>query len=263
MRPVVLLALLAAGPAQEPSDVLFTCDFEKEDWLSTWGGKGQTENFAIVDADPALKFEPLRGKALRVKIHKDGHYGGSLQYRFRKQSGSEPEEIYFRYSLRFADDWDPPRGGKLPGIAGTYGKAGWGGRRVNGTDGWSARGLFLGRKDGKTPIGFYCYHADQRTKYGDHFVWEREGLGFLENNRWYAVEQHVKLNTPGKKDGVLRGWIDGKPAYERTDLRFRDVDTLRIEEVWLNFYHGGTAPSPSDDHLYIDEVSVSRKPMIK
>ena len=30
----------------------------------------------------------------------------------------------------------------LPGISGTYGIAGWGGRKSDGTDGWSARGAF-------------------------------------------------------------------------------------------------------------------------
>lgn len=67
-----------------------------------------------------------------------GHYGLSLSYRFRRQLGYEPEEIYFRYCLRLTDDWNPRRGGKLPGISGTYGRAGWGGRPVDGTDGWSA-----------------------------------------------------------------------------------------------------------------------------
>ena len=55
----------------------------------------------------------------------------------------EPEEIFFRYYLRFDSDWkNATSDGKLPGISGTYGKAGWGGRPVNGHDGWSARGSF-------------------------------------------------------------------------------------------------------------------------
>jgi hypothetical protein len=217
------------------------------------------ENFETVAGDAARKFEPLAGKALRVTVKKGDNYGGTLQFLFKKQTGVEPEEVFFRYYLRFGDNWNPLDGGKLPGIAGTYGKAGWGGRKVNGTDGWSARGLFLGRKAGKTPTGYYCYHVEQKSKYGDHFVWRKDDLGLLENNRWYCVEQQVKLNTPGKNDGVLRGWIDGKPAYERTDLRFRDVDRLKIEDVWINIYYGGTAPAPAEYHLFIDNVVIARK----
>ncbi len=81
---------------------------------------------------------PLAGKALRVKVAKGGHYGVSLDYRLKDRTGTEPDALYFRYYLRFADDWHPERGGKLPGIGGTYGRAGWGGRPVNGTEGWSA-----------------------------------------------------------------------------------------------------------------------------
>ena len=55
---------------------------------------------------------------------------------------------------------------------------------------------------GKTPIGYYCYHADQRGVYGDHWVWVREGLGYGENNRWYCVEQYARLNAPGANDGT-------------------------------------------------------------
>ena len=250
---VLLPALLAGAGSDE--DVVFRCDFEAEDWRKSWGEVGHRDNLEIVTSDPTLKFKPLRGRAVRVRIRKDGHYGGSLVCRFKKQSGTEPEEIYFRYYLRFADDWDPKRGGKLPGVAGTYGRAGWGGRRVDGKNGWSARGLFKGREEGKTPVGYYCYHVDQKSRYGDNFLWKPS----LENNRWYCLEQYVKLNTPGKHDGVLRGWIDGKIAFEKTDVRFRDVASLKIETVWMNFYHGGKWSSPTDDHVYIDEVVISRK----
>ena len=28
-------------------------------------------------------------------------------------------------------------------------------------------------------------------------------------------------------------------ALEKTDIHFRDVDSLKIEEVWIKVYHGG------------------------
>ena len=163
--------------------------------------------------------------------------------------------------MRFADDWTPRRGGKLPGFGGTYGRAGWGGRPVDGTDGWSARGLFEGQKDGRTPIGFYCYHMDMRGRYGSNWVWDRDQRGFLENNRWYCIEQFVKLNTPGQPDGVLRGWVDGELAFEKTDIRFRSADRLKIEAVWINVYLGGTWTAEQDHHLYLDELVISKQPI--
>lgn len=243
---------------EPPGDMLFEADFESDDWWRRWGLRQIPDRVATVDSDPERQFETHRGKALRIRVDKGGHNGLSMAYRFKDQIGSEPEEIFFRYYLRFAPDWKPERGGKLPGIAGTYGRAGWGGRKVDGTDGWSARGLFDGQSNGKTPIGFYCYHADMPGKYGSHWTWDREGFTGLENNRWYCIEQHVKLNSPGKNDGVLRGWVDGTLVFEKADVRMRDVDSLKIENVWINVYHGGTWTAKENHHLYIDDVAISR-----
>jgi hypothetical protein len=213
----------------------------------------------VVNEDKDRGFEPLQNKALRIRVDKGGHYGASLDYDFKKKTGSEPEEIYFRYYLRFGSDWNPRRGGKLPGIGGTYGRAGWGGRPSDGRNGWSARGQFNGQREGKTPVGFYCYHADMRGRYGSSWIWEKDKLGFLENERWYCIEQYVKMNTPGKNDGVLRGWVDGKLAFEKTDVRMRDIPDLKIECIWINIYHGGTWSAPSDDHLFIDNVVIAKR----
>ena len=245
------------GIEKDPHVLCFT-DFESEGWRADWSG-GNRDTVSIVGADEAPPFRPWQNRALRIKVPQGQHYGASLQYEFRKRIGSEPGEIYFRYYLRLGDDWDPARGGKLPGIGGTYGRGGWGGRPSAGRNGWSARGQFNGRQDGKTPIGFYCYHADMKGQYGSSWIWTDEGLGYLENNRWYCIEQYARLNTPGANDGILRGWVDGQRAFERTDLRLRDTDALKIECIWINIYHGGKWSAPSDDHLFIDNVVVARR----
>lgn len=242
----------------ENAAVIAFADFDSEAWREDWSG-GSRETVSVVGEDAEHGFVPLRGKALRIKVAKGGHYGASLQYDFKDKNGREPEEIYFRYYLRLGSDWDPARGGKLPGIGGTYGRGGWGGRPSNGRNGWSARGQFRGRKDGRTPIGFYCYHADMKGRYGSEWIWEKDGLGYLENNRWYCIEQYARMNTPGENDGVLRGWVDGQLAFEKTDIRMRDIPDLKIECIWINIYHGGTWTAPSDDHLYIDNVVIARR----
>ena len=104
-----------------------------------------------------------------------------------------------------------------------------------------------------------------KDHYGDGWVWQNDYRGFLENNRWYCIEQYLKLNTlsennaHGNADGILRAWVDGRLAFEKTDIRFRHVDKLRIEQVWMNVYHGGTKPSPYDQHLYVDNVVIAAK----
>ncbi|MCP4782979.1 MAG: DNRLRE domain-containing protein [Fuerstiella sp.] len=253
------------GIAEDP-DVIFATGFEHSKWQSEWTRAEPKDRIDTIDVDGQFeKFQPLQGKALRSQIAKGTTTGLNTIYKFNDQIGHEPEEIYFRYYLRLADDWNQTvQGGKLPGISGTYGEAGWGGRRSNGTNGWSARGLFRRTVPagnplaGRTPIGFYCYHADMKGAYGTNWVWSKDYRGYLETNRWYAIEQYCRLNTPHEKNGVLRAWVDGYLAFEKTDVRFRLTDELRIEQVWMNFYHGGTIPSPHDQHVFIDNVVIAK-----
>jgi hypothetical protein len=46
------------------------------------------------------------------------------------------------------------------------------------------------------------------------------------------------LSPPRKNDGILRGWGDDQLVWRSSDVRMRDVDTLKIETVWLNLYYG-------------------------
>jgi hypothetical protein len=170
--PRVVFAQDTVGTGQlavaKRSDVVLVCDFETDDWWTTWGSRRQPVNTLLVAGDKAFGSQ---GRSLQVTTPRGEHMGTSFAFKFRERLGSEPDEIYFRYYLKFDPDWKhATSGGKLPGISGTYGKAGWGGRKVNGSDGWSARGLFETRNGAdSTAIGFYCYHADMRGRYGENW----------------------------------------------------------------------------------------------
>jgi len=256
------LAAEGAAPTEptlaEREDVILVCDFENEDWWKAWGAREQPGNTDLIG--PGRK--AFRGRSLRVTVKQGSHMGTGFAYKFARQDLPEPEEIYFRYYVRFDADWvRSTGGGKMPGISGTYGRAGWGGRRVNGRDGWSARGHFGKTKGSRTPLGFYCYHADMRGRYGSSWDWGIKDRGVLRHERWYCVQEYCRLNTPGRRDGVLRAWIDGQPAFEKTDIRFRDVPDLKIEQIWFNVYHGGSWVPKADIHVYFDNVVIARKPI--
>ena len=34
---------------------------------------------------------------------------------------------------------------------------------------------------------------------------------------------------------------------------------MKIEQIWMNVYHGGKKPSPHDQHLFIDNVVIATK----
>jgi hypothetical protein len=242
-------------------DVLFATGFDEGSaWKTRWNvAKGEIDT---VERDEKFGFKSLSGSALKINLRKGSNFGSDLRLDTKK-FGQEPDNLHFRYYVRLASDWNPTLdGGKMPGMAGTYNTAGWGGRRSNGNDGWSARGGFLRIFNddhpmrGLTQLLTYVYHVDMKDSYGDVWIWPG---ALLERNRWYCIEQQISLNRPDAADGVLRVWIDGRMTLERKNLRFRTVDRLHIEDVWLNVYHGGVDPSPHDQHLYIDNVVVARQ----
>ncbi len=254
------------GIAADPV-VIFATGFERDDWQDEWTVAEPMDKIDTIAADATFEnFEALQGRALRSRIAKGALTALNTTYKFGQETGAEPEEIYFRYYLRLGDDWNQTlQGGKMPGISGTYGRGGWGGRKSDGINGWSARGLFrmtvpdgnpLG---GTTPVGFYCYHADMEGSYGTNWIWNKDYRGYLKRNRWYAIEQYCRLNTPDENDGVLKAWVDGRLAFEKTDIRFRRTDELKIEQVWMNVYHGGKLASPHDQHVFIDNVVIARR----
>lgn len=270
-RPAVVTAGLAAQFTNDigidkHADVLFAERFETSDWERRWPDLISRSAQAVAK-DPERKFEPLDGQALRVTIEAGKRQALNTHLRLARPGIGEPDEAYFRYYLRLADNWDPVAdGGKLPGFAGTYGEAGWGLRKSDGQNGWSTRGAFLRQTADDVAaasplrgIGSYVYHPDLRGQASVFWGWNLGPTGLLRKNRWYSIEQHVRLNTPGKSDGVLRAWIDGQLAFAREGIRFRDVDRLKIESVWMNVYHGGTKDAVSDLSLYIDHLVIARR----
>ena len=253
------------GIEKDP-DVIMATGFESPLWWTEWSDVNVRGSLGRSGYAEGLGFQPISGNALRVRIPKGAHLGLDLRYRFADKLGVEPEEIYFRYYLRLANDWNPATdGGKLPGISGTYGKAGWGGRPSEGTTGWSMRGGFMRRPEPAnpyrdfTPIGTYAYHPDVDDFWGEEWAWSIRQYGLLERNRWYSIEQYLKLNQPGHKDALFRAWVDGQLAFEKSGFRVREVASIRIEQIWMNVYYGGGEPSPQDQHLFIDNVVIARR----
>ncbi|HEX6221257.1 MAG TPA: hypothetical protein VF115_09200, partial [Acidimicrobiia bacterium] len=195
------------------------------------------------------------GKGLNVRIPAGGHRGFGPFDRL----DPAPMEAWFRYHIRLTN-WNAASTGKLPGFAGIYSSSGRGCIRPTETSpGWSARTMFgapgtQGAPDGKVPVGTYLYHANQAGDCGDGLWW-----GSLEQGRWYCVEGYVRMNTPGKNNGVLRAWLDGNRKLNMTNVQYRRAGetNIGVRHMWHNVYFGGTWPTPNPLSLQYDQVAVS------
>lgn len=197
-------------------------------WKSDWQGcefeGGIAQGRVVIVETDALKW-------LRVNfaVGKIGPEEGGAGWRmpFGKHETAE-----LSYTLRFSKDFDFVKGGKLPGLCGGPDNVS-GGRRATGTNGFSAR--LMWRKDGRGEA--YVYHKNQKGDYGDSFAFPADFRFPIEAP--VKVKIAVTMNTVGKRDGVLRVWIDEKRLVERTDMEWRTVGSFGVDGLYFETFHGG------------------------
>jgi hypothetical protein len=105
-------------------------------------------------------------------------------------------------------------------------------------------------------------------KYNDfaHLKWlglrngETPIFSAMESGRWVCVESHVRLNTPGKSDGVFELWIDGKPEAARTDLDWHGTwSDYGIDAIFLeNYWNTGSVRRQT---RWLDDFVISTRPI--
>lgn len=251
---VVLSSVSVNGFAADPP-LLLDVDFDKgvpglyaekelaADWRSPRWSRGVADGrVSLFDGSDAYK-----GNSLRV-IYPIGAVGmrhGGAGWRTDIEAH---DSMCISYRLRFREGFKFVRGGKLPGLGG--GRANTGGHRPTG-DGWSARFMWLKN----ATMSAYVYHMDQPTKYGEHFKLDT----VLETGRWYSIKLKVTLNTVGKKDGLIIGWLDGKKVVEKQGLRFRSRNSVKVDKVLFETFFGGGDPSYAplrNEYIDFDEFKV-------
>lgn len=184
----------------------------------------------------------VHGRLLRVALQRGGIDPASMRRRGLPPSGTGFKArllapgvgaATLRYRLRFAADIDFVRGGKLPGLFGGNGPSG--GQVPDGHDGFSLRLMWraLGRGE------VYAYLPGS-TGQGSSLL--HDHVAFVPG-RWHEVVQAVRLNTPGRHDGRLCLWLDGRLAGCLHGLRFRDGAALQVEGVFFDVFFGGSDDS--------------------
>ncbi len=260
---VDLLAMLDQwGPcASNSQDPLFAIDFEHHtpgpyteamldaDWNApTWSQGVDDGRVHIVITDEG-------SHALAVD-YPEGQYGTSntgAQWKLLFEEGHECLKVSYR--LQYVTPFDFVKGGKLPGLIGGAGNTGGG--IPDGTDGWSARMMW--RTDGAAVQ--YVYHPDQPAHYGEDLPWSfhDDPVHFIPGE-WHEVTHEIQMNTPGQNNGHITAWFDGELALDRSNMRFRDVDTFAIDGFYFSTFFGGGSSSwatTKDERILFDDVLIT------
>ncbi len=207
---------------------------------------GRQEHVSFFD-DPGLE-----RKVKKVEVPEENHYGMAMDYKFDEGQ----EAVHIRWFQYLPEKWTTVRGNhmKFPGLAHTD-RHGWGGRQTDGTGGWSVRTGFRDHHASPDSITgeFYVYHMGM-GRWGSIYPWE----GTVNRGEWTAIENYVRVNTPGEADGVIKAWVNGDLVFEKSDLRFRAAgfEQYDISEILWHIYHGGASPSEVDQHLYMRDLEI-------
>ncbi|MDJ0727228.1 MAG: hypothetical protein QNJ38_19185 [Prochloraceae cyanobacterium] len=236
---------------------LWSDSFEGDDWQENWHfrdhdlwGIGNTQ---IID-DSSGKFK----KVLRV-FYPKGSVSPSYSRKtkaplggvqFYSDLGIEPADaLHLTYYLRFSNNFNFVKGGKLPGLYG--GKGNTGGKIPDGTDGFSTR--LMWRRNGNGEV--YAYLPNS-VKYGTSID---RGSWRFKPDIWYRIDQQVLLNDPNRNNGIIKLWVNGVQVINRRNLNFRSVETLKIDGILFSTFFGGSNSSwatPRDVHIDFAGFSV-------
>jgi len=91
-----------------------------------------------------------------------------------------------------------------------------------------------------------------RGDYGPAFV--SRPKFFVEFDRWYCYELMLKANTPGLRDGRITAWIDGEIVMDFPNMRLRDIQDLKIDQVGFSF---GADRIPAKTSAWYDNIVIA------
>ncbi|MFO1077450.1 MAG: hypothetical protein U1E73_06965 [Planctomycetota bacterium] len=256
----------ALARLQHPGTVLFVDRFDDAQALDGWFERnGEKDGNVAIDTDPA-HVRTGKGALRLTSVANGGRSSGASVVRWLGDDGHDA--LHLRYWIRYAPDYDQGNlnhtGGSLSGVAGTDKWKGMGtaGLRPAGDDHFSTR--VEGWRDWqRTPapgwLFCYAYWMDMKRDRDGHFWGNMMGPDEKERcvpprDRWLCVEQRVRVNAPGKADGELAVWLDGRLYLHYQGFRWRSTDTVRLKRAALMVY---VHEARRDNTVFYDDVAVS------
>lgn len=261
-----------AGIDGDPA-VLLHDDFETGSLLDRWDEAYHAETTRLVD-DPAIVHAGRRSLEFRVP-RQDAELSNALV----KHLGAGHDRVFLRFYSRFEEDFDQlgssHNGGYLAAIAPGLPYA-TPGVKADGRNKFVASyECWRGETETPSPgrLNVYCYHPAQRSDYGDHFFPTGEVLPFSATpgdfgprfvfrpdvtpplGRWSCYEFMLQANTPGRSDGRIACWLDGRLIADFPGLRLRDDAGLKINHAALDFHIRGN--TRRENRKWYDDVVIA------
>ncbi|MFB2938924.1 polysaccharide lyase [Aerosakkonemataceae cyanobacterium BLCC-F154] len=244
------------NPNSDNKSSLWANDFTSNKWQEEWGvkksGSWGLKNIEVME-NPRSKFTkylrvryPEKSASPTVNRKEEAPLGGA---QFFANLNMQPRDaLRLSYYVRFSDNFDFVKGGKLPGLFG--GNNNTGGKIPDGTDGFSTRYMWRRNGDGEV----YAYLPTSK-KHGTSLG---RGNWQFQPGKWHFIEQELTLNQPGKNDGRIRVWFDGEQVLDEKELAFRTTKDLKIEGILFStFFGGGDSSWASSKDVYADFANFS------
>jgi nitrous oxidase accessory protein NosD len=211
------------------------------------------------------------GASLRVEYPANGTGPREGGAQWLVEFDTDVEEAFLTYRVKFGAGFDFVRGGKLPGLAG--GSAPSGSAPADGVRGWSGRMMWRTNFTGvsgepeqsTTQAISYAKHVnsgfDRDGRQEDTEFWfNRDGSDTtLQADVWYTIQQRIKLNTPGVRDGILQIWLDGRLVLAQNDIQFRNIPDLKVDRFFFSTFFGGGDEwrSSKDEVVFFDDFKIT------
>lgn len=242
-------------------NVLFADGFETYTSASQLTGSGNYSNYyqgSNIAFDTSVFFGGAKSLRLRMPSS-SGEIANAIVRRISPTRDRLFMRVYARYAPNYAGVNSAHNSLR---VTGNYTGPG---RRPNGTDFFLVN-IEHSKWGSEAEPGYthaYVYHPEQDDVYGEH--WYSDGTVtngsqsfgpyfvarpkvIPARGEWICYEVMVQMNTPGSRDGRVAVWQNGSLIADWQNIRFRDVNTVKVDEIQLE--NGGQSSTQQNDKWY-------------
>jgi hypothetical protein len=118
-------------------------------------------------------------------------------------------------------------------------------------------GLWSGGPDMELSFNSWRRHDNAGNQVGD-IIDSALVTDVIRTGKWYELQVHAKLNTPGSSDGIMEIWLDGTRIVNRRDMNFRGGYDLTGWN-YLMLTDNGEGPASGSLQLFWDDVVIDTR----